>query len=241
MLVKRTWSYWRGSPEHVRQVARVAVEALNRERNCYVVIASPPYKEVFRSPEEFKTDLKRISIVVIGHELQAQVRFNTQRARKGSSVLLRVRSQTWDVDWTKEAPLRKAYRRLEAAIGRGVVSKAKDRTERVVIFTVSASVYIATLWSVSTLSGRLKHAAQDGTVAKRAAVVLDDIAGAGWSLGAAGASLVAGIAAVMTQFLRPRVEVAPLGQTRLFRWAKAVGPWLGGIIAAGIIHVAFKK
>jgi hypothetical protein len=44
---------------------------------------------------------------------------------------------------------------------------------------------------------------------------------------------------LLARWVRPTVELAPLGETRLWKAVRRGGPWVAGIIAAGIAKLAF--
>jgi len=138
-----TWTRWRGSPEHVAQVARIAAETMGASTTCRIVVAKGPYRESFDSVQAFRDgltaealrDFSRIAILV-----------------KGSGLCVFAR-----------------FRRLAPVV-----------------------------------------------------VIL----------------LVVGFALIL-RWLRPSVEVAPLGQTRLWKMTRYAGPVVVGIVAAGIGKLVF--
>jgi hypothetical protein len=223
----------------------VAAEAVGVE-TCKIALASPPYKETFASPSEFRQgvtpealrDCKRISVAAHGCELRVHVRFRLDSIGSGSpplftderaGVLLYVRSSK-GVD---DPRLARVTRKVRAAIERGTVSKVRDLVARSLIVASTVVVLVATVWSLQVLSPYLDDLAQEKLGIRNISHKLFQ-----------GTEPVVGyvflvLTAYAAQLLRPRVEVAPLGHTRLLRVAKLVGPWFAGIVAAGLVKVVF--
>jgi hypothetical protein len=213
-------SWWRGSPEHVAQIARVALEAVqterpNRNAKCWVVLANPPYRERFTSPEDFRKrwtiealrDCRRISILARGAELDVRIRLRL-RSGRARDVTVTARSK----GEIREGRRSHALRTVNAAVNRSRV----PWWDWPAVSLFAGAVAIATALSLTYLIPRvptlkLAHPTLTSTIGKST-----------WTT----AAILLAASGLVAKWLRPNVEVAPLGQTPM---------------ASGQIHESFPR
>jgi len=223
----RTWKAWRGSPEHVAQIARVSAAAVNAEGSgVRIAVEVPPYSETFTSVEAFKKNLspeavrdaKRIFIRAEGAVLRADIKFR-MGARKQVALLIRSANGPGDPE------IANVTRKIRPAIERGRVRRGDSTVVGVLVIFIQLAALGFAAWFL---------------VLATKAVDLPD-----WAFIAVlivwfivGIAIIVGYA-ILADWVRPEVEVAELGQTRLWKFAKLAGPWLAGIIAAGVAKLVF--
>ena len=236
------WRFWRGTPEHIAQIARVASESVGKPARCDISIEVPPYQQTFEWTDfaravtgEALRDFRCIWIRALGPDLRITVAFrrkspfmrtgkNTAEIRWRSLVILRVRPVG------SSDPDPRVMRRMEVAIDRGRVRLGGWGDLAVVIFRFLGPLYVALgvlYWFLIAPPDwpRTKWAVERPDLVPLALVVL--------------VGLIIPLMVAFVIWVRPFVEVAPHGGSRLWLVIRRAGPWVAGIIAAGIVKLTF--
>jgi len=218
------WGYWRGSPELLAQVARVAQRCATRDANrpeCLIVVEVAGDRELFSSPSEFVQNVtrealrrfKRIEIVTKSEFINIQVALAWRRPwwkpgfGSDAEVILIVRG-------TSELEVEATFNQMRAAIKRGGTDGAVPLalvTNTVIVLTVTAVV-------AGTISALYLLGQSEQTI---------ELASVGVGL------LGFVIGALWGTWEYPALEVAPPGQTNLWRAVKFIGPLVGSAVVAG--------
>jgi hypothetical protein len=217
------WSEWRGSRELVARVVDAAEEALHEHGagalTCSILVSVKDDREVFDSPQSFRARvtpeaLRRFESIEInvGDTLVA-VEVSLVRRFGAGHVLLGVACQTDDPD-DREA-VDAVRRRVRGALDRGRPSRYE--------LSVVGSILVLASWAAALSARYLLSLKSSMTF-----------------LAALGLGCVAGIFILGLFWVRPNVEVAPLGQTRLARISKFLGTTLAAIIVAGIVKALYS-
>jgi hypothetical protein len=214
------WDQWRGTPEHIAQIARVAKDEIggNGVLTCKIAVGRPAYREVFDSPEAFREglkpealgDCKTITVVVSNGRLAARARFKLATRKKKAGVILRVAAQE---DGDPRLP--HVARKVRAAIDRGHVPSS----EKYILVVIVYAAYFAVGASLDVLVGDRVSLPTLGSYASGAILLAVGFGVANW--------------------LRPAVEVALLRQSRLWRVVKVVGPVVLTVVVGALAKAIF--
>ena len=230
------WTFWRGTPEHVAQIARVAMESLSGESSatCHIDVEVPPYRQTFpcsgfadRITPEALRDFRRICIRGRNSSLRIDVLFRRKIGRTRTfpvppftdgEVVLLVRPTKGST-----GPDRQVMRRMRTAVDRGRV-RWGGFGDRIAVYACLFAPLLVANFTLLWLT-----ASQPVSKTSRYALLA-------W-----GPLYILALFLVtyLLLWVRPTVEVAPLGETRLWEVVRRGGPWVAGIIAAGIAKLAF--
>jgi hypothetical protein len=218
------WSEWRGSRELVARVADAAEEALHEHGTgaltCSIVVSVKDDREVFDSAQSFRARvtpeaLRRFkSIEIKVGDALAEVEVSIVRRFGTGHVLLSVACQTDDPD-DREA-VDAVRRRVRGALDRGRPGRYQ--------LSIVGSILLLAAWAASLSASYLLSLKNSITF-----IAL-----------ALGLGCVAGSFILALFWVRPEIEVAPLGQTRLWRIMKFLGTTLAAIIVAGIVKAVYS-
>jgi hypothetical protein len=231
------WHFWRGSPELLAQIGRAAVRAVGTDGDpfprCTIDVEVRGDHEVF-APAEFAKGvtpeaLRRFTSILISVEGVAQrpsvaIRRGTLRDRlsihHGDEIVLMM-------DGTEQQSGQRTLDVIRAAIMRG--TKVMSAQTLVMVAVVVGTV----------LTGA-------GMVS--AALYLTKAIERPWDLMTAPSGVATGFlvlavfiaALVLAAWAYPAVEVAPMGQSRIWRIAKIVGAVAIPLILGGITKLLFE-
>jgi hypothetical protein len=214
------WAEWRGSPELLAHVVDAADAALldhgTESARCSIVVAVKDDREIFDSADAFRSRvtheaLHDFSSIEIGVTDELfDVDVSFVRGIGAGQVLLSVSS------WADESELVDDVRdRIRAAVDR-------ERPRRYDVPVMTGGFIVAAYFavvSVESLLGTKDSIARELTP---------------------GVGVVVALLTLSLFWVRPSVEVAPVGQTRLWRIAKFLGTTLVAIIVAGIVKALFR-
>jgi hypothetical protein len=227
MIVKDDrWLVWRGSPDLLAQIVRVAIRCAESNASvptsCTIDVAVAKDHEVFSSPSEFIGEVtpdalrrfKRIDVEIASDVLQVHFRMvhlrNWWASGKGpdAEVSLRVVAP--------EKAATKAFGTILASVERGRTTRSETR-QTLIGFSVSYLATTTVLAAVFSAFYLLK-------LPERAVVPI-----------AIGAPLIAVAAGYFaTAWIYPTIEVATPGQTHVARLVRFAGPLLAGFILTGV-------
>jgi len=255
------WFSWRGSPQLVAQVARAAQRAAGAEQTSIVVSVGED-EEVFSSPTNFVKDatpealreFKTIRIVAAGATTVAIdfIRDPTKRTGPGpdEGVLLQLYTDSSDPD-----AIATATKTVAAAINRGAPTRfaqppvhksratprpppRKNSNEDLILFGIAgvgtfAILALAVVLTNSLTGGAIRRMSE--AVRRASPLWLRHSFGNVPSAAVVLAITVA--AAVFSRSIRPAIEVAPPGQTRLRRFSR----YIAGLLVTLAIAALSKK
>lgn len=216
------WVEWRGSPELLARVVDAAEAALREHSRgsptCSITVAVKDDREVFDGSRAFRTDVtpealrdfKSIQIKVF--DALADVHVSFVRSFGQGRVRLDVSTRGGESEDVE--PLDAVRGKVRAAIDRGRPGR----------------------YDVPVFTGLFVTAAVAAVESLR---FLLSIGSSAYALATLGIDLMAALLILSVFWVRPNVEVASLGRTRLWRIVKFLGTTLAAIIVAGIVKALF--
>ncbi len=229
---REEWNLWRGSPELLAQVARAALRATAHDMEapprCLIDIEVAGDHEVFTSPSDFTAqatrealrDFRRIRVQATGEALTVTVNWSWSRAwwatgrGKDAEVIL-------EVAGPDEKSIEVALAAVRPSIERGGTKRARPQL----------AIGLALAWGLAAL---VVAAVVNGLYLLEARADVIAWGGAGVSVLGCVLGLVGG------SWVYPSLEVAPAGQTRLWRTIKFVVPVVVTLIVSGIAKLLYE-
>lgn len=229
------WNFWRGPPELLAHVVRVARRALGAadapeagKASCKIDFEVADDHEIFFSPSDFTAGITRqalrhfksIRIDVQGQGIEGQFRMHWRRPwwdpwgqEKDAEVSLRVIGDD-------QSAVDEAFTVIKAAVSRGH-GRSEDRQ---VAIMIAATVAVATAVTAGVVSALYLLEVPEDVVAVTGGVV-----------GLFG--LISGL--VWGAWAYPSLEVAPAGQSNLVRATKFIGPVILSLVLTGVGKAVF--
>jgi hypothetical protein len=227
---KGEWRLWRGSPELLAHVVRVALRFAtedSQEAHCMIDFKVAEDHEIFSSPDEFVTNVTRealrkfkdIHIDVVGKALAINVTLRWRRPwwatgrGEDAEVILAVRGE-------EQPSVEDAFAGVRTAIKRGGTERGVPQS----VLIIGVMVVTAIVAAVGTGSALyLLDLPED---------VVSWVAFAAWILGAV-------IGLVWGSWMYPSLEVASSGQMNLSRLVKVLGPLIATLIVGAIAKALY--
>jgi hypothetical protein len=226
---QQQWQFWRGSPDLLAHVARAGLLAAGPkgggQAQCTIDVTVDNAHEVFDSPADFTANVTRnalrtftsLSIAVSGDELTGVVTLRWLRPwwKPGTSadaeVLLEVRGR-------RKKAVERLFDAMAAATARGkpLVASTVATTAGFVVGIIAAPAAVVSALFLLTVSSSTS--------------VL-----AGYAAGFVGAVL----GALGGTWVWPSLEVAPVGQTNLWRFVRVSAPILIALVLSGITKLLY--